>query len=328
MSAEDAAAPSGARARVRARRGRRGGARDRQPPRDRQRDRLRHGRDDRQGLADRGRRRLARPRIRGRRVAVDRQPADARRGRAAPHPDRSTSPRWVPAAARSPGSTRQAASRSARAAQEPRPGPACYGRGGIEPTVTDANVFLGYIPAGPVASGDLSISVEAAESAVARIATPLELSLTDAAEGIHAIANARMTRALRSVSSEKGRDPREFALIAYGGSGPVHAAGARGGARLHDRARPRARRPLLLARPAVRAARVPRRRSVPPRRAHRLARPLERRFEELSHADRAARFAGSRPNGSRRPSCATAGRAGRSRSSFPPARSTRARGRG
>src|SRR6266566_1693795 len=102
------------------------------------------------------------------------------------------------------------------------PGPACYGRGGADPTVTDANVFLGYIPTGALASGDLSVSSELAERALESVAEPLGLSLTDAAAGVHAIANARMTRALRSVSSEKGRDPRDFVLIAYGGSGPVH----------------------------------------------------------------------------------------------------------
>jgi N-methylhydantoinase A len=105
------------------------------------------------------------------------------------------------------------------------PGPACYGRGGEEPTVTDANVHLGYIPTGALASGDLSVSVELAERSLESIAGPLALSLTDTAAGVHAIANARMTRALRSVSSEKGRDPRDFVLIAYGGSGPVHALG-------------------------------------------------------------------------------------------------------
>ncbi len=105
------------------------------------------------------------------------------------------------------------------------PGPACYGRGGVEPTVTDANVVLGTIPAGPVADGQITISHELAETAIARVAEPLGLSIAEAADGIHRIANARMTRALRAVSSEKGRDPREFAIIAYGGSGPVHAGG-------------------------------------------------------------------------------------------------------
>jgi N-methylhydantoinase A len=105
------------------------------------------------------------------------------------------------------------------------PGPACYGRGGIEPTVTDANVVLGLIPDGPLADGEITVSRALAEQALQPIAEALSLSIRDLAAGIHAIANARMTRALRSVSSEKGRDPREFALIAYGGAGPVHAAG-------------------------------------------------------------------------------------------------------
>ena len=105
------------------------------------------------------------------------------------------------------------------------PGPACYRRGGVEPTVTDANVLLGYMPARTVADGEITISLAAAEQAVGRVARPLGLSLLEAASGIHRIANARMTRALRAVSSEKGRDPREFALVAYGGSGPIHAAG-------------------------------------------------------------------------------------------------------
>jgi N-methylhydantoinase A/oxoprolinase/acetone carboxylase beta subunit len=105
------------------------------------------------------------------------------------------------------------------------PGPACYGRGGVEPTVTDANLLLGYLPAGAVADGQITLSPRRAEEAIRRVARPLGLALLEAAVGIHAIANARMTRALRSVSSEKGRDPRDFALVAYGGSGPVHATG-------------------------------------------------------------------------------------------------------
>lgn len=105
------------------------------------------------------------------------------------------------------------------------PGPACYGRGGLEPTVTDANVVLGFMPSGQVADGQITVRRELAEAAVDRVARPLGLSVLEAADGIHRIANARMTRALRSVSSEKGRDPRDFAIIAYGGSGPVHAGG-------------------------------------------------------------------------------------------------------
>ncbi|MCS7006293.1 MAG: hydantoinase/oxoprolinase family protein [Thermoleophilia bacterium] len=105
------------------------------------------------------------------------------------------------------------------------PGPACYGRGGLEPTVTDANVVLGYMSPGELADGGIAVKVELAEEAVRRVAEPLGLSLEETASGIHEIANARMVRALRSVSSERGRDPRDLALVAFGGAGPVHAAG-------------------------------------------------------------------------------------------------------
>ncbi len=104
------------------------------------------------------------------------------------------------------------------------PGPACYGLGGTNATVTDANVVLGYIPPGQLADGDLSVSEDAAIDAVAAIAERLGCSVIAAARGIHELANASMMRALRAVSSEKGRNPSDFALVAYGGSGPVHAA--------------------------------------------------------------------------------------------------------
>lgn len=104
------------------------------------------------------------------------------------------------------------------------PGPACYGRGGIEPTVTDANVALGYMAPGALADGGITVSIEPAREALGRVAQSLGLSLEETAAGIHEIANARMRRALRSVSSERGRDPRDFALVAYGGAGPIHAA--------------------------------------------------------------------------------------------------------
>src|SRR5204862_5359150 len=78
------------------------------------------------------------------------------------------------------------------------PGPACYGRGGTEATVTDANVVLGYIPAGPLASGDLTVSDELAGRALEPLADALELPTLEVARGIHRLANARMMRALRS----------------------------------------------------------------------------------------------------------------------------------
>jgi 5-oxoprolinase (ATP-hydrolysing)/N-methylhydantoinase A len=105
------------------------------------------------------------------------------------------------------------------------PGPACYGRGGVEPTVTDANVELGYIPTGRLAGGNLTVDPEPARSALASLAEALELDALELARGVHGLVNATMMRALRAVSSEKGRDPADFVLMAYGGSGPVHAAG-------------------------------------------------------------------------------------------------------
>ena len=185
---------------------------------------------------------------------------------------RSTSRRSARVEAASRGSTRPVACRSARAARAPIPGPACYGRGGVEPTVTDANVVLGFIPVGEVADGQITIRRELAEAAVERVATPLGLTVLEAADGIHRIANARMTRALRSVSSEKGRDPRDFAIIAYGGSGPVHAGGLADELGVHDDSRPGGGRPVQRGRLAVRAARVPRGPLVPPRRRRRRAR--------------------------------------------------------
>ncbi|MDE0168756.1 MAG: hydantoinase B/oxoprolinase family protein [bacterium] len=104
------------------------------------------------------------------------------------------------------------------------PGPACYGLGGDDPTVTDANVVLGYVRSGPLAGDAVSISPELARRAVKTVADPLAIPLAEAARGVHDLANARMMRALRAVSSERGRDPREFALIAFGGAGPIHAA--------------------------------------------------------------------------------------------------------
>ncbi len=105
------------------------------------------------------------------------------------------------------------------------PGPACYQRGGHEPTVTDANVVLGYIRPGQLADGEINIDLEAAQRAIHdHIAAPMGIDLLQAAEGIHRIANARTMRALRAVSTERGRDPRDFVLMAFGGSGPIHAA--------------------------------------------------------------------------------------------------------
>jgi len=103
------------------------------------------------------------------------------------------------------------------------PGPAAYDKGGEDPTVTDANVVLGYLPAEQKLGGDMRISKANAEKAVQRVADALGLGLEEAAEGIIKIVNENMFGALRLVSIEKGFDPRDFSLIAFGGAGPLHA---------------------------------------------------------------------------------------------------------
>ena len=103
------------------------------------------------------------------------------------------------------------------------PGPAAYAKGGEEPTVTDANVVLGYLPAEVRLGGDMKLDRGAAEAAVQKIADALGLSLMEAASGIVSLVNENMYGALRLVSVEQGHDPREFALIAFGGAGPLHA---------------------------------------------------------------------------------------------------------
>jgi N-methylhydantoinase A len=103
------------------------------------------------------------------------------------------------------------------------PGPAAYNRGGTEPTVTDANIVLGYMPAMQKLGGDMVLNRELAQKAVQKVADALNLSLKDAAEGIYNIVNENMVGALRLVSVEQGYDPRDYALIAFGGAGPLHS---------------------------------------------------------------------------------------------------------
>ena len=106
------------------------------------------------------------------------------------------------------------------------PGPLCYGLGGSEPTVTDANLILGYINPGYLVGGDIELDAEKSHAVFKeRIADPLGLSLEHAAYGAHQIAASNMIRAIKSVSTERGRDPRDYALFAFGGNGPVFGAG-------------------------------------------------------------------------------------------------------
>ena len=190
------------------------------------------------------------------------------------------------------------------------PGPACYGRGGEGATVTDANVFLGFIPPGPLASGDLSVSPDLAERALERIAGPLRRA-DDGCDGrsgrAHAIAQrADDPRAALGLLREGTRSARVRAdRLRRGGARACR--GARRGARLRDRGRACPRRPVQLARPALCEAGVPRRPPLPSRRAPGRARRARRDL-------RGARGAGSRrqlgeeaSTGSGAPSSATGG---------------------
>ncbi len=120
---------------------------------------------------------------------------------------------------RDPGGALRVGPRSAGA----DPGPACYGRGGSEPTVTDANLVLGYLPADAPLAGGLSLNAEAARTAIAGLARQLDLEPLECAAGIVRVANSEMVRALRVVTVERGIDPRRYALLAFGGAGPLHA---------------------------------------------------------------------------------------------------------
>jgi N-methylhydantoinase A len=121
---------------------------------------------------------------------------------------------------RDPGGALRVGPRSAGA----DPGPACYGGGGTEPTVTDANLLLGYLaPDSPLAGG-VALDAEAAAASVEGLAQTLGLEPIETAEGIVRVANQEMIRALRVMTVERGIDPRRFALLPFGGAGPMHAA--------------------------------------------------------------------------------------------------------
>ena len=121
---------------------------------------------------------------------------------------------------RDPGGALRVGPRSAGA----DPGPACYGRGGAEPTVTDANLLLGRLDAAGALAGGVELDEAAARRAVQGLAAELDLDPTACAEGIVRVANAEMVRALRVMTVQQGIDPRRFALLAFGGAGPLHAA--------------------------------------------------------------------------------------------------------
>jgi N-methylhydantoinase A len=121
---------------------------------------------------------------------------------------------------RDPGGALRVGPRSAGA----DPGPACYGRGGTEPTVTDANLLLGYLAPDSTLAGGVALDREAAAAAVGALGASLDMDELATAEGIVRVANQEMVRALRVVTVERGVDPRRFALLPFGGAGPMHAA--------------------------------------------------------------------------------------------------------
>ncbi|HUR83700.1 MAG TPA: hydantoinase/oxoprolinase family protein [Solirubrobacteraceae bacterium] len=121
---------------------------------------------------------------------------------------------------RDPGGALRVGPRSAGA----EPGPACYGRGGEEPTVTDANLVLGRLGDDAALAGGVTLDRAAAERAVGALASELGLGTVACAEGIVRVADSEMVRALRVMTVEQGVDPRRFALLAFGGAGPLHAA--------------------------------------------------------------------------------------------------------
>ncbi|WP_206003228.1 hydantoinase/oxoprolinase family protein [Paraburkholderia polaris] len=124
-------------------------------------------------------------------------------------------------ASRSPLGLLQVGPRSAGAA----PGPACYGRGGTEPTVTDADLLLGYVDEHSFLGGDFALDRPSAKSAMARLADNLEITAERCAWGIHDMVNESMSKAAAMQATESGVDPRALPLIAFGGAGPVHAYG-------------------------------------------------------------------------------------------------------
>jgi len=103
------------------------------------------------------------------------------------------------------------------------PGPACYGRGGTEPTVTDANVYLGRLGTASLLGGDMTLDLDAASQAIESLAKRAGMEPTALAEGVLAISNAAMADAMRTITVSQGLDPRDFSLVAFGGAGPMAA---------------------------------------------------------------------------------------------------------
>ena len=145
------------------------------------------------------------------------------------------------------------------------PGPVCYDLGGATPTVTDANVLLGYLNPGYLVGGALKLNAEKARTAFEEtIARPLRMSIERAAYGAHQIAASNMIRAIKAVSTERGRDAREFALFAFGGNGPAVRLRHGGSAGHEPRGGSALRGPVLVFRFVVCRRRAPLREDLSP----------------------------------------------------------------
>ena len=195
-------------------RDRRGGDARPRARRVRQRRHLRHGRH------------LERRRARARRHAVGLEPTSSSNTRCRSTCRWSTCTRSAPAAARSPRSTRPACCRSGPQSAGATPGPICYGRGGTRPTITDANLVLGRLDPERLLSVEHAgvDRLDRAPRSLDDVGAPLGLDAAAAAAAIVRVANDKMAGAIRMVRLARGHDPRDFALFAFGGAGPLHAA--------------------------------------------------------------------------------------------------------
>ena len=131
----------------------------------------------------------------------------------------------MPGVVASHKSARKEHLKSARKALAPEPGPACYGLGGNRPTVSDADLVLGYLNADYFLGAQMKLNVSAARRAIeTHLATPLGITVAKAAWGVHSVVNENMASAAKVYVAEKGEDPSSCAIVAFGGAGPVHAS--------------------------------------------------------------------------------------------------------
>ena len=128
-----------------------------------------------------------------------------------------------PAAARSPGK-RPARCESGPQSAGSKPGPVCYGLGGTEPVVSDANLVLGRLDGANFSGGEMTLDRDAAASALAALGSDFGMNAEEMAQGVIDIVNAKMADAIRTITIQRGIDPREFSLVAFGGAGPAQAA--------------------------------------------------------------------------------------------------------